>query len=314
MQRISAMLCLWVCLFLTNRTIARDIFVNNTTGDDRRSGTTDELTGGDGPLRSITRALRAAEFGDRIVVAKTKKPYHGSLSLQAGRHSGTVDRPFRLVSNGAVLDGTREVPVLQWAYYDQGAYRYRPRSLTRQILFLDGKPAKRVSVEKGKQPPKLEALQWCWVGGYIYFRPEKGKTPADYVLAHTYLRVGITIYETQHVLVSGFVVQGFELDGVNAHDSVFHGELKGMTCRGNARSGISIGGASRVKVNACLLGNNGEAQLRTEGFSTTELVDSDLIENTAPRIDRQGGRLIETNAAKEPAPKVGAAIRDLFRR
>ncbi len=312
MRRISTMLCLAVCLFVSATASARDIYVNNVTGDDRRSGTTDEISGGDGPFRSIGRALRAAEFGDRVIVAKTKKPYRESISIQAGRHSGGVDRPFRLVSDGAILDGTREVPVRQWVYFGDGAYRYRPRGLTRQILYLEGKPAKRVPVEKGAKPAKLEPLQWCWAGGYIYFRPEKDKTPADYELAHTYFKVGITIYETQYVLISGFVVQGFELDGVNAHDSVFHGELSGMTCRGNARSGISIGGASRVKIRSCLLGNNGEAQLRTEGFSTTELIDCDLLDNTAPRIDKQGGRVIE--AKPGDAPKVGAAARDLFRR
>ena len=107
------------------------------------------------------------------------------------------------------------------------------------------------------------------------------------------------IYEVRHVDVSDLVIQGFRRDGVNAHDSAFHTTLLGLTCRGNGRSGVSVGGASRVKVIGCLVGNNGRAQVRTEGFSRTEIVNCDLIDaEHAPATVRQGGQLtIQDDAA-----------------
>jgi len=66
--------------------------------------------------------------------------------------------------------------------------------------------------------------------------------------------------------------------------------ISGVTSRGNGRSGISVGGASRVTIDQCLIGDNGRAQLRTEGFSRTYVLDSSLLDNTAPAYLIQGGR------------------------
>lgn len=305
------MRCVWAApllvLCLTTAASARDLFVNNVTGDDRRTGTSPVLTGGtDGPFRTIRRALRAVRKGDRLIVAKTDKPYRESITLQAGRHSGVRTQPFELIGNGAVLDGTREIPYQLWRYIGRGVWRFRPRRLTRQLLYLDGKPAKKRNAP-GDKLPKLEPKEWCLHKGYIYFFPEEGKTPGDYPLAHTSRAVGLTLYEVQHVIVRDFVFQGFQLDGVNAHDSVFNTRLEGLVSRGNARSGIAVCGASRVTIERSLLGNNGEAQVWAEGFSKTEIEASDILDNTAPRIRRaEGAKVIEKNAPR------AAAIRDLF--
>ena len=135
----------------------------------------------------------------------------------------------------------------------------------------------------------VKPLEWSFIQGQVFFRVEKDRLPREYELAYTALPVGLTLYEVRHVVVSNLIVQGFQLDGVNAHDNVFDTSLIGLTCRGNGRSGISIGGASRVRLESCLVGDNGAAQVRTEGFSRTEIADSQLLENTAPAIVREGG-------------------------
>ena len=84
------------------------------------------------------------------------------------------------------------------------------------------------------------------------------------------------------------VVQGFYLDGVNAHDGVRQTSLVGLTCRGNGRSGISIGGASQVSLQACLAGDNGAAQVRGESWSTTHIINCNLLDKSAPAIVRDG--------------------------
>ena len=111
----------------------------------------------------------------------------------------------------------------------------------------------------------MKPLEWSFIQGQVYFRVDKDRLPCEYELAYTALPVGLTLYEVRHVVVSNLIVQGFQLDGVNAHDNVFDTSLIGLTCRGKGRSGISIGGASRVRLESCLVGDNGAAQVRTEG-------------------------------------------------
>lgn len=251
---------------------AGDLYVNNVSGDDTRDGTAAGSLGAQGgPLRTIARALQKANQGDRIILAKTEEPYRESLTLQAGKHSGVPGRPFELIGNGAILDGTQPVPADAWEQYAGDVYRFRPARLSCFLLYKDGLPAKRRAVSAGAlEPPQLAPLEWCLFRGRVHFRAEKGRLPQRYDLTHTVLPVGITLYEVRDVVIRDLVVQGYRLDGINAHDGVFGATLAGLNCRGNGRSGISVGGASRVSLESSLLGNNGTAQLRTEGSSLTE--------------------------------------------
>ncbi|MBI2481402.1 MAG: right-handed parallel beta-helix repeat-containing protein [Planctomycetia bacterium] len=270
-------------LLVSRASVGRDIFVDNIAGDDRRDGTT-ELNSGraGGPVRSLRRALELAEGSDRVILTDTGEPYRESVTLQAGKHTGIATRPFTIIGNGATLDGSAPVPQDAWNHVDGNVFRFRAPRTSFQILFLDGKPLPRHFVDR-------EA-------GF----PEKDKLPRQYDLSHTSLPVGITLYEARNIVISDLVVQGFQLDGLNAHDSVFDATFVGLTCRGNGRSGISVGGASRVKIIACLVGDNGAAQGRTEGFSHTDILNCDLVESAhAPAVDRDGG-LVSVNSDELP--------------
>jgi hypothetical protein len=162
--------------------------------------------------------------------------------------------------------------------------------MAHQQLYLDGAPLVRVPADRQSPLPALESLQWCLWRGEVYFRIEPGKWIDDYDVWHTYLPVGITLYQVRNVAVVNLVVQGFQLDGINVHDA--HGcTLHAITSRGNGRSGVTVAASSRVSVDACLLGDNGEAQLLAEGYSITEVRGSELLANTAPAIVRQGGKV-----------------------
>jgi hypothetical protein len=55
-------------------------------------------------------------------------------------------------------------------------------------------------------------------------------------------------------------------------------------------------------VESCLLGNNGAAQLRTEGESHTQVINSDLIGAPhAPALVREGGQVTVRERPQEPA-------------
>jgi hypothetical protein len=270
---------------------ARDIFVDNLGGDDRLTGNaSDSTVAGTGPVRTIAKALRLAEKGDRVVLANRGEPYRECVTLHGGGNSGYPGKPFTIIGNGAVLDGSAPIDPLAWEHVEGEIFRYEPRLKSHQQLFRDDRPLVRVPVA-GPQMPAMEPLQWCLYNRAIHFRVEAFRAPFDYELSHAEMTVGLTLYEVRHVRIENLTVQGYQLDGLNAHDSAFAVELAGITARGNGRSGISIGGASRVTLVGCLVGNNGAAQVRTEGWSHTKIVDCALLETGAPPLVREGGEV-----------------------
>ncbi len=271
----------------------RDFYVNNLAGDDRFSGDSPASAAGiEGPLRTIAKATRKAGPGDRIVLAATATPYHESVSLVGLKHSASELGPLSLVGNGAILDGSLPVPSLAWEHYRGDVYRFQPERLGHQQLFLRGRPAIRRPAQSfdGVVPP-LEPLEWSLTGGYIYFRVEEGQLPDAYEPSYAALQTGITLYHVRGVDVVNLVVQGFQLDGINVFDGDVDVRLIGVTARGNGRSGISVGGSSRVDIEDALVGDNGSAQLRIEGYASVHLTACQLIANTAPAEVVTGGKL-----------------------
>lgn len=282
---------------------AVDLYVNNLAGNDINDGRSESSMGSRvGPFRTIGRAIRAAQPGDRIILANNDEPYHESITLESSRKSGYPDRPLEIIGNGAIVDGSRPVPAGAWEHVRGKVFRFRPRGKSHHMVFLDGKPAERLYIDADStEPPQLEELQWCLYGGYVYFCVEAGEIPQAYDISHSVLPVGLTLYRVRNVKVTGITFQGFLLDGVNAHDGVLQTELMQVTCRGNGRSGISVGGASKVTVRACLVGSNGTSQVRADGVSYTRLVNCDLIDDdNAPEIEENGGEIERVAAVEVP--------------
>src|SRR5688572_10004213 len=98
---MRGMLALCVILLFSTIAKAGDIYVDNLTGDDRRTGymlTSDGV--GNGPVRSITKALRLANKGDRIILVNNEgRPYRESIAISGGFHSGIATYPFTLIGN-----------------------------------------------------------------------------------------------------------------------------------------------------------------------------------------------------------------------
>ena len=274
--------------------LADDIYVNNAVGDDTFNGrSASDATDQGGPLKTISRALRIAQPGDRIIVEKTDLPYRESLSIQGGQHSGTDVMPFTIFSDGAVLDGTSPIDGSSWQYVGKGVFRFQPRLRSFQQLYLDGKPAELVPAVVPYTVPELQPKQWALVDGVIYFQAEDGKIPGQYELRYCRYQTGITLYEVRNVVINGLTVQGFQLDGINAHDGVTGLDVKNCRLRGNGRSGFSVGGASRAQLSNSLLGGNGNAQVRTEGHALLRINDCRFLTSrySGPAIVQSGGRV-----------------------
>jgi hypothetical protein len=287
-------------LLVSSSVIAREIYVNNVAGDDRFNGThptnTDDAAG---PLRTLGMALRIAASGDKIILAKNDEPYRESVTLWSSRNSGDVVQPFMIQGNGAVFDGSAPVPAEAWEHYEGAVFRFRPPRMGFAQLFLDDRPAARVLADASPRPlgeglevRALAPLQWCLKNGEIFFCVEKTKLPADYHLSYAALPVGITLLHVNRVVITDLTIQGYQLDGINAVNSATDVLLFGLTLRGNGRSGLTVGGASSVKLDAALVGNNGHAQLLTLPYSHTFVRNSNLLPAlAAPAWLDQGGEL-----------------------
>ncbi len=285
---IALMCVIWPVL------VADDYFVNNETGDNRNNGKVESsyaASGQNGPFRTIGRALQVVSTGDRIFIEKTDQPYRESLSIQGPQHNGTGIKKFHILSNGAILDGTRPVGA-RWEPLSDDLYRFLPERMSYQQLYLEGKPIPQTKLSGADEVFKLEPGQWTLRGGYIYFCTD-GRNPEGFDLTYCYHSVGITLYQVRDVVIEGIVVQGFQLDGVNAHDGVFATTVLNCVLRGNGRSGLLVGGASRVSVIACLIGDNGQAQIRTEGESNTWIENCDLVDSPmyGPPIQQVSGNI-----------------------
>ncbi len=273
---------------------ARDIHVSNLGGDDRSDGSSlrPAIARG-GPVRTIAKALRLAEAGDRILLAKTPEPYRESLSLTGSKHSGSPLGPLVIEGNGAVLDGSAAVPDDAWRHFVGDVFYYEPAGMGYQQLFLPGGAAARHPLDRSTLGlPPLEPLEWCFTAGRMYFRVESGRLPQSYRAACCGLRTGVTLYHVRDVVIRNLVVQGFQFDGIAASDAVRDARLEGVTARANGRAGVSVSGASTVELDGCVLGDNGDSQLRTEDSTLTFIRSSRLIDGAAPAIESTGGRIV----------------------
>ncbi|HEX5105427.1 MAG TPA: right-handed parallel beta-helix repeat-containing protein [Pirellulaceae bacterium] len=292
-MRFASLLALLLVLTAATAAPARDIYVDNLNGDDRRHGETPVSQGAaGGPCRSIAKALRVAKPGDRIIVANTGQPYRECVSIQGGRHSGSGDYPFEIIGNGATLDGRISLAENEWEFVAADTFRTRPPRMSYQQLFLGDVVAAR-RFEEGGRFPALEPLEWILLDGWIYFRVEPGKLPQSYDLSCCGHQVALTLYDVHDVIVRDLVVRGYQLDGVNCHDNVRRSDLINLTCIENGRSGISIGGASRVRIDTCTAAGNGAAQLRVEGYCIVQTIENTFDGTSAPAIVREGGTIIE---------------------
>jgi len=270
--------------------LARNVYVDNLAGDDLLDGTLPTNTSpGIGPFHTITRALRVAGPGDRIILANTGQPYRESISLVGSRHSGNAIGPFTIEGNGAVLDGTAAVPPEAWQWFRGDVFRFQPLKKQFQQLFLDGAPAVRHPAGTQDVAAQLEPNEWAEASGWIYFRVEKGRMPQEYALSYSAWPVGITLYKVEGVAISNLVVQGYRIDGLNLNDATGPVVLYNVTARANGRSGVAVVGASEADMQSCTLADNGKSQLLLEGYAECNLSDCPISQASSPKWEIHNG-------------------------
>ncbi|MEM9185854.1 MAG: right-handed parallel beta-helix repeat-containing protein [Planctomycetota bacterium] len=270
---------------------ALELVVDNVAGSDDAPPESSASPRRAPPLRTINRALELARPGDQITVVNTGEPYREQLSIGGCRLRGNSLRPLVIVSDGAVLDGTVAAAPGAWRHVVGDVYAMRPRRLAYQQVFYAGAPLGRVRLaSRVGADQTLKPLEWSLLAGELLLRTEATRLPESYGFRHAGLQTGITLHSTTRVEIEGLVIQGFQQDGVNAHNLVTDCVLRNVECRANGRSGLSVGGASRVRVEASNFYDNGRVQVRSERLARLELQGCEVAGNEgAPASESRGG-------------------------
>lgn len=248
MQR-AALVGLAMCLWVTS-VYGRPIFVDNQSGSDGFDGyaptAQTQLTG---PVQSLRQALRLAQRGDEIILANTGLPYSESLTLSGGRHSGFSSQPFMIRGNGAVLNGTAELPPDGWQRQRDGLWRL---SLTRKgnyRFFHEGQPvAEQPMTTSTWKPEDLAIDHWTSHRGAVLFHFDDQRTPITERWSYAAIDFGISLVDVRNVHIQDLTIVGYRVDGINADNSCREITLENVTLENHGRAGLAVGGSSHAKV------------------------------------------------------------------
>jgi len=210
--------------------------IDNRTGDDANDGLASERA-----FKTIAKAIKLAKTSDTLVLANTGTAYREPITLI--RHGGTPAKPFTIEGNGAVISGLREIVPSEWKQPNgDGVYEIAgPRPYGFPTLLIDGRQTAAGNLQT------LKPGQWAWPRnpnskreGVLLFRPETGKTPADYHLEATLGVAGLQVSSSSYLVVRNLICEFHSNDGFN-----IHGDCRSVVCeniegRFNGDDGFSI--------------------------------------------------------------------------
>ncbi len=289
-MRSWLVLTLALTLFLASRQDARasDIYVDNLIGNDAFDGELERPTDvGSGPVRTLHRALHLAGFGDRIVLTRAGGLYYDSLSLTGVRHSGTSERPFTIIGNGATLSGARAVTPEGWRRAGSDLWKL---TLTRKgfyRLMRDGQSLPELLPQSGANQSganpfeMLTAGQWTAWRGDVYFRTD-GDAPATQAFSYAAEQTGLSLYQVEHVRIIGLTLRDFRFDGLRAQNMCRDVTLENVNCLNNGRAGLAVSGSSQIEMLGGSLAENGRHSLLVSNPATANL--REVITDVEPTV------------------------------
>lgn len=277
MRRLVLLACL-LAAGLCSPVLATDIYVDNLVGNDVADGlVVRPIEAGSGPVRTLRRAMKIAEFGDRVILTRTGAVYYDSLSLTSSRNSGTKNFPFTIIGNGATLSGLRALPPQGWqsAGTDLWKLTFTRKGFYR--LMRDGQPLKEVIAEPGTDPlSSLTAGEWTAHQGSVYFRSEEGEPPTTQSFAYAADQTGLSLYHVENVRIVDLTLRDFRFDGIHAQNLCRGVTLENVNCLNNGRAGIAVSGTSKVEIKGGSVAGNGRFSLRIADQAEANLRDSSL--------------------------------------
>jgi hypothetical protein len=284
----TILLMIWVPALAS----AVELVVDNVRGSDLQGPPQGARTST--PYRTIQRAVEHASVGDTISIRNTGEPYRECVSINSNHQLGTPIFPLIIEGNGATLDGTRPLGVLDWTAIGQDLFELNVRSPGHVTLIAADDQPHPENLGHRTDLSALQPLQYARNLGAVFFRARPGEVPQAYGLRVGIEQSGLTLYDVSHIVIRNLNVVGFRLDGINCHDLVSEVRFENIVSEKNGRSGISVGGASQVVLQTGRLRQNIQSQARSEGWGKLELIDVAIEPGAAKAIDQAGGRVVES--------------------
>ena len=266
---------------------AEVLYVNNRLGENRFDGVSQRPNGDSGPVRTISKALKLANLGDTIIIANTGEPYYESLMLNGQRHSGTKTVPFKIVGNGAIIDGSQKVPPKSWRSVSQTQlWKFKPKRKGNYLLLLEDKPVPTEMPPTGEVSlKKLQPFQWTAKDGEIYYHPGNGDTPDFLPFRFAAHGVGISLHKVERVEISNLVVRWFRADGVHLHRFCSNVNLDGIAVIENGRHGIFVGNHTELLAKSCLIAKNQQHSIFLEKEGKLRLEECEI--DQPPNVEEE---------------------------
>ena len=230
----------FVVLAMAAGTRAAEYYVDGRSGDDANDGRSAERA-----FRTLKTATARLEPGDILHLAPGK--YNESLRLTKG---GTPAAPVTVKGHGAVLTGLSAFPKDGWEDKGEGLFLLKCRgcwgALRPRVFLGEDRMVSVVCSHYDKVDEKaLRPLEAIWKGEGVWFRAEKGRTPADYDLRGYRMGgavgdSGVLIESCGYITIEDLVTECFPNDGYNVHGSCHGLIFRNVTARWNGDDGFSI--------------------------------------------------------------------------
>ncbi|WP_417392091.1 right-handed parallel beta-helix repeat-containing protein [Gimesia sp.] len=255
----TGLLCLAFLFCATQSAECGVIYVDNRAGNNALNGIAPKIVSGkNGPVKTIKRALEYARPGDKIILINNDIPYQESFTLSGKRFSGIGQEMFTILGNGATISGATPVPQGGWKPLQDGLWKVNPFRKGYFNLYLDGKtlPEYRPETDDEIKLTDIPAGHWAAFQGAIYYRELKNQLPPMEAFSLAGMSVGLSLVDVEGVQISDVTFKNFRIDGINVHDRCKNIILENVTCTGNGRSGLAVNGTSQVEVIDSVLTEN----------------------------------------------------------
>jgi hypothetical protein len=214
--------------------MARDLYVNPTTGNDRADGLTAKTA-----VQTIAQGLKRAAAGDTVHLARAV--YHESAVFH--NREGQPGRPITLDGHGATLEGSEPLRPADWQETAPGLFRndhlharFDAAMLGRSFFLWNGRMNHMGRTPKGpnaalKKAEQLRPGEWTFVRdtarekpgsrllfGAFYVKIEPGRKLADAKIAYPARSNGVALSGTnRHIVVRNTLATHVYNDGYNIH-------------------------------------------------------------------------------------------------
>ena len=254
-------------LFLAGSLAAKEVYVDNTNGNDNAPGTKTS------PVRTIRHAMELLASGDTLHLTPNPQPYTEPIHFSGrNRHlAGNPGRPTIVDGHGARFSGLRHRTASEWTKTGRDIYTLQLNNnawvMDRQgywsgfpIVFADGKPlpwkkSKSELVPNSYVLTKVFGAKKTPEHNKLHVRLEPGKTPADVKLETPHGDYAVCVEGADNVTIRNIKAEYYPGDGF---DSAWRKVVfEGVEGRRNMDQGISAHASELVVRNSRFHGNAG---------------------------------------------------------